>query len=66
MGIFTITGLPEENLTIELYSMAGEKIYSEKSREKSHHVDASGCAKGIYFVNISNGKNVFTQMFEIR
>jgi len=65
-GIFTISGLPAEEITIEVYSMAGEKVYSVAGRETSHRVDISGCTKGIYIVNISNGKNVFTHKAEIR
>lgn len=64
-GIFTISGLPAEEITIEVYSMAGERIYSVTSRETSHCVDISGCTKGIYVVNISNGKNVFTRKVDI-
>ena len=65
-GIFTITGLPSENLIIELYNMAGKKVYSEICQQKSHRVDISGCTKGIYVVNIFNGKKTFTDKIEIK
>ena len=65
-GVFIITGLPAENLTIELYNMTGKKVYSKLCRQTSHRIDISDCAKGIYFIHISNGKAAFTSKVEIK
>ena len=65
-GSFKITGLPSETVYLTIYNMVGEKIYSNISSHATQRVDLSGCAKGLYLVNISDGKKGLTKKVEIR
>jgi hypothetical protein len=65
-GTFKITGLPSEPLNLDIYNMLGEKVYSTISSHETQKVDLSKSAKGLYMVNITDGKNGFTKKVEIR
>lgn len=56
-GIFTILNLYGAVYGLELFNIAGEKIYDEKKiSEKSHRIKAD-FAKGVYFLKISGEEN---------
>ncbi|MBI3509365.1 MAG: T9SS type A sorting domain-containing protein [Bacteroidetes bacterium] len=48
---------------IEIYDLAGEKIYQSEISEANAEIDLSGNAKGVYAVKINNGgKNYFQRV----
>jgi PKD repeat protein len=47
---------------VEVFNMLGEKIYSAALKEEDIYLNA---VAGIYFVRVSDGKNVFTQKLVI-
>ena len=68
-GIFSINQASSnsENLTIEVYNMLGEKIYSGMIfGESTSRIDISYLSEGIYFVKTDNGKKTETQKIIIQ
>ena len=63
-GIFTITTHTIENGLIEVYNLAGNRIYQTelKTNTSDYKLDLSAYPRGMYLVTIrSNGKEVSTQ-----
>lgn len=63
-GIFSIQHSSNNNnpQTIEIYNLFGEKIYSTTNNNKStYDIDLTSFPKGVYFVKLSDGKNINSQ-----
>lgn len=54
-GIISIDFVSNENSTIEVYSIIGEKIYESPASSMNEKIDLSNERKGIYFVKVKNG-----------
>ena len=63
-GKFTVTveGLQEANCTLEICNYLGQEIYTSmfKAQQSTLDIDLSDFPKGIYFVKVNNGTNVYT------
>ena len=46
--------------SIEVYTLLGNKVYSEVSHSSSVKLDFSSFSEGLYLVKLSSGKNTFT------
>jgi hypothetical protein len=55
-----------EALSIEIYNVLGEKVYSRNSKQTVFDIDISNSPKGMYFVKVSDGKRMLTNKIEIR
>jgi DNA-binding beta-propeller fold protein YncE len=55
-GIITFSGEAE---AIEIYTISGTKIYEKTRLENSNEADLSNQARGIYFVKIREGTNIY-------
>lgn len=65
-GNFTIEGLPFEGVSITIYNLLGEKIYSRNNKQTVCNIDISNFPKGMYFVKVSDGKKIHINKIEIR
>lgn len=63
-GKFTVTveGLQEANCTLEICNYLGQEIYTSmfKAQQSILDIDLSDFPKGMYFVKVNNGTNVYT------
>ena len=63
-GKFTVTveGLQEANCTLEICNYLGQEIYTSmfKAQQSTLDIDLSDFPKGMYFVKVNNGTNVYT------
>ncbi|MEA3477296.1 MAG: T9SS type A sorting domain-containing protein [Bacteroidota bacterium] len=57
---FTVNGFEQENLTLQIYNMQGQVLFTYRigqlSGEYSNRIDMSSYPEGIYFINIQNDK----------
>jgi Leucine-rich repeat (LRR) protein len=65
-GNFTISGLPIGAISIEIYNLLGEMVYSRKNKQPVYNIDISSSPKGIYLVKVSDGKKIIINKIEIR
>lgn len=56
----TITSLNSDYFSVSIYNLLGKNIYSERSKGKLM-VQTATFSKGIYFVHVISGKNLFVQ-----
>ena len=63
-GKFTVTveGLQVANCTLEICNYLGQEIYTSmfKAQQSTLDIDLSDFPKGMYFVKVNNGTNVYT------
>jgi len=53
-GIFTISNIPDQTLSVEVFDMLGNSVYKTQSSAKDIKVDMGNTTKGIYFVELTN------------
>ena len=46
---------------IDIYSLVGEKVYSETTKNNNFRIDFSEFSKGLYLVRVKNGEDVYTR-----
>ncbi len=59
-NIFTID-LPQQNFTLEIFDVTGRKVYSNNIRYSKTQIDFNNFPNGLYFIQIYDSKNIFTQ-----
>ena len=52
-----------ENTLIEIYSLEGRKIMSEKTNNLNHTINVENIAIGTYMIRISNTEKTYTSKF---
>ena len=67
-GLFTIKteGLNRSDYRIEIYSVSGRKMYQRNINSSSFDIDLGHQAKGIYFIKITSGNQVFNSKLIIK
>jgi hypothetical protein len=67
-GIFTISGLPLNILSVDIYNLLGEKVCSniKNANQTTYNIDIADSPKGIYLVNIYSDNEVYTKKIEIK
>ena len=64
-GKFTVNieGLQEANCKLSICNLVGKEIYTAffKGQQSTLDIDLSDFSKGIYFVKVDDGKNIYTQ-----
>ncbi len=67
-GLFTIKtkGLNTPNSVVEIYSVSGKLIYQNKLNSNAFDIDLGYQAKGIYFIKITAGNQVFNSKLIIK
>jgi len=60
-GIFTISGLPLDIMSVDIYNLLGEIVCSniKSSNQTKYNINISDSPKGIYLVNIYNDKIIY-------
>jgi hypothetical protein len=62
-GIFTLREqkISNEPQTVEIYNVLGEKVYTNSNFNKqlSNQIDISAFPKGVYFIKLYDGENVY-------
>lgn len=70
-GKFTLQ-IPQEeesenpNYTIEIYNILGEKILQSEIQNSKSLIDLSSHPKGIYFLKIQSGENIYTEKIVVQ
>jgi hypothetical protein len=66
-GIFTISGLKLGILSVDIFNLLGDKVYSniKRANQINYNIDIAGSPKGVYLVKIYNDKDVYTQKIVI-
>lgn len=68
-GIFTVEvlGFDEDLIEVELYNLLGEVLYKRTQKLEGPintiDVNISNQPEGIYFIKLSDGKNIYTEQF---
>ncbi len=61
-GKFTLQFLGKSiDNTVEIYNIFGEKIYKSDFTGLQYEMDLSSHPKGIYFIKVQSGENIFTE-----
>ena len=55
----------EENIIIDIYSIAGQKVHTVSSAMGSTEIDMSKLSNGIYIVKMQSGKNIRTEKIQV-
>jgi ELWxxDGT repeat protein len=54
------------NAVVEVYNTSGEKVYHAAMAKSQSEIDLSGFARGIYFVKINDGANVYSRKLSLQ
>jgi hypothetical protein len=66
-GLFSIKHESNQQQTIEIFNLTGEKIYSKTNNFKAtNDIDISNSPKGIYFVKIYDGEKNHTEKIVVQ
>jgi hypothetical protein len=67
-GIFTISGLPLDILSVDIHNLLGEEVCSniKRANQTTYDIDISNSPKGMYIVNIYYGKKICSKKIEIK
>ncbi len=59
---------PKDNIQIEIYNQLGQRVYKEANRDQKliHEIYFEPQAKGIYYITINDGKNIFKEKIMIK
>ena len=55
----------EENTTIEIYSITGQRVHTVSSVMGSTEIDMSNLSNGVYVLKMQNGKNTRTEKIQV-
>ncbi len=67
-GIFQLTfdNMQSAKGELEIYNVFGEKVYAASKIKQQMQIDLSALSRGIYFIKVYSGTNVYTQKIIIQ